>query len=153
MRQMPDQTDQRAALPDDAALVVALDADEVRPRRMTPAHKKAIEYLRDRRYVAEDPHRERRSWPKRKALRNQTFRRQVDRAIRPALGEVTPEFEDFAPSFPYRKKSNLHFRHGTLSLGAWVHRKLERRLGTVGSNIPAKLNYPRYRRRLIPFLE
>jgi hypothetical protein len=53
---------------------VVVDADVARPRRMTPAHKKAIEYKRDRRFVAEYPHSSRKAWPKIKALRNQRDR-------------------------------------------------------------------------------
>jgi len=79
---------------------------------MAPTLKKAIAYKRDRRFVAEHPHRERRSWPKRKALRHQQYRRGVDRAIRPALGTVTPEIDDFAPVLPRRKTSKQTFRHG-----------------------------------------
>jgi hypothetical protein len=132
-------------------LVGSLDVE--RPRRITPALKKAIAYRRDRRFVAQDPHLERRSWPKRKALRHQQYRRGVDRAIRPALGTVTPEIDDFAPALPRRKKSHLAFRHGSLPLGKWVDRKLEKRISFVGRNIGAKIERQRYRRRLVPFLE
>jgi hypothetical protein len=128
--------------------------DIERPRRVPPALAKAIAYKRDRCFVAEYPHLERRSWPKRKALRNQTWRRGVDAALRPALGEVGPEIDDFMPSLPKRQRSTTSsWRHANIPLGEWVHSKLEKRISFVGCNISIKLGRARNRRRLVPFLE
>jgi hypothetical protein len=132
---------------------VAVDLDVGRVRRVAPAFKKATRYRRDRRFVAEYPHLERRTWPQKKALRNQTYRRGVDRALQPALGAVSAEIDDFAPAFPRRPRSPSRSRHGNIPLGQWVNDKLEKRLAYVGNNIGAKIRAESYRRRLIPFLE
>src|SRR6266542_2129249 len=53
--------------------------------RKNPAEKKALAYRKDHRVAAEYPQLYRRAWPRKKALRNQTYRRQVDRSIDRAL--------------------------------------------------------------------
>ena len=136
---------------DESQAVIDLDVD--RPRRMTPSLAKAIAYKRDRRFVSEYPHAERKSWPRKKALRNQTHRRQVDRALRPALGNVTPDIDDFAPALPRRPRSPSRHMHGNIPLGEWVDNKLEKRFSFAGRNIRVKIARDRYRRRLIPFFE
>jgi hypothetical protein len=153
MRREPEQRAFPEAGALDADADVSVDLGMERPRRVTPALAKSISYKRDRRFVAEYPHLERRSRPKRKVLRNQTWRRRVDATLRPALGEVTPETEDFTPEFPRRQKSRRGWRHANIPLGQWVNDKLENRLSFVGRNIGTKIYREPYRLRLIPFLE
>lgn len=64
-----------------------------------------------------------------------------------------PEIVDFTPLFPRRSRSRYSQLHGNISLGPWVHMKLEKRLSFVGNNIGVKLERARYRRRLVPFFE
>lgn len=124
-----------------------------RPRRANPAEKKAIAYRKDHRTATKCPHRERRSWPKKKALRNQTYRRQVARSLAPASGAVAPDIEDFSPLPPLRRTSKWSASHEAVLLGEWVDRRQNKRTWLIGRKLLANLHRDRHRKRLVPFLE
>lgn len=136
---------------DESQAIVDLGVD--RPRRTTPSLAKAIAYKRDRRFVMSGPHADRRNWPRAKASEKQAQRRRVAQTLRPALGTVAPEIDDFAPAFPSTSYSARKWRHASIPLGQWVNDKLEKRLYFVGVNIGFRIEDERFRRRLVPFLE
>lgn len=75
------------------------DAQDEPVRRRTPSERKAEVYRRERRFWAEYPHLERRSLPRRKALRNRSHRHRVRESIDQVLQTTTLlEREDFSPS-------------------------------------------------------
>jgi hypothetical protein len=65
--------------------------------------------------------------------------------MHPARTMEPSEIDDFTPLFPRRSRSRYGQLHANISLGLWVHQKLEKRLTFVGRNVG--------RIRLIPFLE
>src|SRR5689334_11947100 len=119
-----------------------------RPRRANPAAKKALAYRKDHRIWAKYPHQDRYDWPKKKALRNQTYRRQVDRGLRPALGVVGPEVSDVSFVEPIRRKSKWCACRGAVPLGEWVERRQQKRLSLIGRKILGNFDRERHRTRL-----
>lgn len=128
-------------------------APEFGERRLSPQQKKALAYREDHRVWAKYPHVERHSWPKRKALRNQTYRRQVTRSLAPARGVVDGDIADFSPVMPLRRLSKWRNRHGAMPLGKWVEERERKRLALTGRKILGNFHRERHRQRLGPFLE
>ena len=139
--------------PDGVRVEPAWTDDPDRPRRANPTEKKALAYRKDHRIWTKYPQLERRSWPKKKALRNQTYRRQVSRSLIPALEVVTPQIEDFSPSVPRRRKSRWGALRQAMPLGEWVKGRERKRLSLIGRKMLGNFHRERHRKRLVPFLE
>lgn len=135
----------------DSALAKDRESDGERQastRRRSPTEKKTLAYRLDHRLGVQDPHRHRRAWPKKKALRNQTYRRQVSRSLEPALGPVASEIDDFSPDAVRRRKSKWTLFGGPKPLGKWVKSQQRKRLSHIGRKLRANFDRERYRNRL-----
>src|SRR4051794_35361334 len=100
--------------------------------RLTPAEEKALDYKKQRVNVGLHPHQDRRALPLKKALRRQTYRRLVDRAIRKAL-ETSENPEDVSPAPVFRRKS-MRFGIGNIPLGERVQDRRRIRQYRLGWN-------------------
>jgi hypothetical protein len=94
-----------------------------RRRRLTPQEKKRRADHQDHRVGVEYPHLHRCSWPKKKALRNRSYRRQLKAVRAPGV-----PLEDVSPAPVLRRKSTWTRRHGVVPLGRWVRMTLATRL-------------------------
>lgn len=122
-----------------------------RPRRVSPGLKKAEQYRRDRHTYSVSAG-DQRSWSQKKILRKQTWRRGVDRSLRPALFLQGSSLEEFSPAIPRLVKSKPGAFSGTEPLGIAIDRKLERRIALHGVMVAAART-PEERWRLTHFLE
>ena len=102
-------------------------------RKRNPSEKKALDYRVQHRYVGEYVQRELRSWPKKKQLRNQTYRRRVERSLDRALNKAGVEMEDVSPA-PVRRIKSRRYVWGPVPLGEWVAGKLSRRVERTAWN-------------------
>ena len=100
--------------------------------------------------AADYPQRERKSWPQRKALRNQTYRRQVQRSIARSLAPAE-ELGDVAAASPRRRLSVR--RHAAVRLGTWVRWGLATRVHRTGWNFfKERYDAARHREAFVGFL-
>jgi len=119
--------------------------------RKSPSDEKATEYGRQRRFAGENPHRFRRSWPAKKQLRNQQYRRLVERSISRALA-TAEELDEVAPAPVRRRKSTWSTwgwtgnRFRTAALGEWIAWKQRARIERTAWNY-FKRNYDSERDR------
>jgi len=104
-----------------------------RRRRPDPEDKKARSYRKDYRIADEDPQQFRRAWPRKKALRNQTYRRRLHRSLRRAL-DTAHELSDVAPAPVRRVLSKWTRQGGAVPLGEWVRWKRATRLHRIAWN-------------------
>src|SRR5262249_12554670 len=74
-------------------------------RKRDPSAKKEVDYRAEHRYAVEYPHLERHNWPKKKALRNQTYRRRLQRSLDHALSEDGKPLEEISTEPVRRVKS------------------------------------------------
>ncbi len=107
--------------------------------RKSPSEERATDYGRQRRFAGENPHRFRRSWPAKKQLRNQHYRRLVERSISRALA-AAEELDEVAPATVRRRKSTWSSwgwtgnRFRTASLGEWIAWKQRARIERTAWN-------------------
>ena len=121
--------------------------------RIGPPAKKALDYERSRRLLAEDPHRFRRAWPKKKQLRNQHYRKLLKRALEDELTRADRPIEDVAPAVPFRRKSQRTYG-ADVPLGQAVRGTLRSRAYRMGWNLTKHPYEPeRDRARAIAFVE
>jgi hypothetical protein len=126
------------------------DSPPDRERRRPPRVKKTLAYKKDHRISEKDPHLGRRCWPKKKVLRNQTYRTRVRRAIDAALRDFVPEEMDVLPVS--RRKS--HRFHSVVPLGTWVRERLDMRARRTAYNFfKQPYNRERHRAGFVAFLE
>jgi len=99
-------------------------------KRRTPQEQKRLRYTKDHVVLAEYPHLFRKSWPKKKAGRNQVYRRKVRQALIISPGE-TPDAQVLqSEAQTIRRKPIL--RWGAVSLQERVAIKLRIRRSRLG---------------------
>jgi hypothetical protein len=104
-----------------------------RRRGRDPAAEKAQSYRKDSRIADEYPQLFRRAWPQKKALRNQTYRRQLQRSLTHALA-TADDPADVAPAPVRRVLSKWTRTGGAIPLGEWVRWKRATRLHRIAWN-------------------
>jgi len=104
-----------------------------RRRRPNPAAEKARSYRKDYRIADEYPQQFRRAWPQKKALRNQTYRRQLQHNLRRAVATADDPL-DVAPAPVRRILSTWTRQGGAVPLGEWVRWKRATRLHRIAWN-------------------